>query len=144
MQIILFLGLVLWSWSCKTQPDKTNEAQKEEAVVSVISEVLTPEKFQSKMEEVGTMQLVDVRTPEEFKDGTIPGSQNINVLADDFAEKVKNLDKDKPVLVYCRRGGRSSRAAKTLKSLGFTEIYDLDGGITSWKSKDLPTQPPSN
>jgi rhodanese-related sulfurtransferase len=46
---------------------------------------------------------------------------------------VKVVDPKKPVLVYCRSGGRSAKAAKQMKDLGFVEISDLDGGITAWK-----------
>ncbi|MCB0835784.1 MAG: rhodanese-like domain-containing protein [Bacteroidetes bacterium] len=144
LQVILFLVLILWSWSCKTQPDQSNKEQKAETTTTVISEVMTPAKFQAKMEELGDEQLIDVRTPEEYQAGMIPDAENINVLADDFAEQAKKLNKNKPVMVYCRSGRRSARAASTLKDLGFTEIYDLDGGFISWTKNNLPTKTPSN
>jgi len=52
---------------------------------------------------------------------------------------VKTLDKNKPVYVYCAVGGRSATAAKILSDMGFTEVYDLEGGIINWEEKNLET-----
>jgi rhodanese-related sulfurtransferase len=86
-----------------------------------------------------SLQLVDVRTAEEYGVSHLKDAQNICVTEDDFKEKVKDLDREKPVYVYCRSGGRSARAAEILAEMGFTEIYDLDGGITAWKENGLET-----
>lgn len=84
------------------------------------------------------VQLVDVRTPEEFSEGHLENAINIDVTADDFDAKVASLDKDKPVMVYCKSGGRSAKASARLKELGFKTITDLEGGITNWKSENKP------
>lgn len=55
-------------------------------------------------------------------------------------QQMEKLDKEKPVYIYCRSGGRSGKAAKQLADEGFTEIYDLDGGILEWNKKNLPTK----
>ena len=99
---------------------------------------LPPVEFQQKVSEVGTTQLVDVRTPEEFNAGHIEGAKNFNIDDAAFESQVATLDKTKPVLVYCKAGGRSSTAAKKLKELGFQEVYELDGGMMSWNNKNLP------
>ncbi|MEM8892294.1 MAG: rhodanese-like domain-containing protein, partial [Bacteroidota bacterium] len=52
-----------------------------------------------------------------------------------FATQVESLDKSKPVLLYCKKGGRSARAAKQLQEMGFMTIYDLEGGFTAWSQK---------
>lgn len=80
------------------------------------------------------IQLVDVRTSDEYKTGYIKNA----VLADwnndeQFKEKAAGLDKTKPVYVYCRSGGRSSKAAQWLTENGFKEVYNLEGGILSWE-----------
>ena len=87
----------------------------------------------------GSMQLVDVRTEEEYGVSHLKNAQNICVTSDDFREKVASLDKMKPVYVYCRSGKRSSTAAKILIELGFTKVYDLQGGHQSWKKEGLET-----
>ncbi|MBL4888333.1 MAG: rhodanese-like domain-containing protein [Flavobacteriaceae bacterium] len=85
------------------------------------------------------LQLVDVRTLDEYRLGHIGNAQNICVTNDDFQEKAKLLDKNKPVYLYCKRGGRSAKAAKILKEMGFKEIYDIKGGMGAWESKGFKT-----
>lgn len=78
--------------------------------------------------------LLDVRTPEETAQGKIEGAVEINVLADDFAEKIKALDQDKTYLVYCRSGRRSLRAIDAMVAVGFTRLYNLEGGFNAWSA----------
>ncbi|MBA3986717.1 MAG: rhodanese-like domain-containing protein [Flavobacteriales bacterium] len=99
---------------------------------------ITPEQMLDALFE-DDVQVLDVRTHEEFYAGRIPGAQNICVSRDDFKEKVKELDKNKPVYLYCKAGGRSAKAAKLLKEMGFKEIYDMSGGIEIWKDKGMKT-----
>jgi len=77
-------------------------------------------------------QLVDVRTPEEYAGGTIAAAINMDYHADDFKTSLDQLDKEKPIFVFCAKGGRSGAASKICKELGFKTIYDLDGGYTAW------------
>lgn len=79
------------------------------------------------------VQLVDVRTVEEFKSGHIPYALNFDVKLDDFTDRISLLDTLKPVLVYCKSGGRSAKAATILKENGFKEVFDLKNGFTQWK-----------
>jgi len=79
------------------------------------------------------VQLIDVRTSHEFRSNKIIGAQNINYHSRNFVEEIKKLDRNKPVLVYCKSGFRSRRSAKKFAKLGFTEIYDLKGGIMNWQ-----------
>ncbi len=85
-------------------------------------------------------QLLDVRTPEEFKTEHLYNATNVNWNGDDFVSKAEKLDKTKPVFVYCKVGGRSAQAASKLQELGFKEIYNLDGGIMKWSASGLATQ----
>ena len=81
--------------------------------------------------------VLDVRTPEEWAEGTISNPTKINYYDDNFAEQIEKLDKNTPVFVYCKRGGRSSGAAKILEEKGFTKVFNLKGGITAWKEQGL-------
>ena len=76
--------------------------------------------------------LVDVRRPDEYAAGYIPGAVNIEVTAADFAQRVATLDKTKPTYVYCRSGARSAKAAAQLSAAGFTQVYNLLGGVLDW------------
>jgi len=80
--------------------------------------------------------LLDVRTPEEFSEGAIPNSKNIDFYNDSFKSDIEKLDRNEKYLVYCARGGRSAKAAKIMQGLGFTEVYNLEGGYTSWKKNN--------
>lgn len=84
------------------------------------------------------VQLVDVRTPEEFAEGHLENAINIDITADDFDSKIAALDKEKPVMVYCKAGGRSAKASSRLNELGFKNISDLEGGIINWNSENKP------
>ena len=85
--------------------------------------------------------ILDVRTPVEYDMSHITGAMNANVQDDEFASMVAGLDKDKTYLVHCTRNpgnGRSSRALETLQSLGFKNLYSLEGGYVAWKDAELP------
>ena len=93
-------------------------------------QLLEKHEFQVLMNQ--DVQLIDVRTSEEYSKGFIEEAQNIDYNSTDFANKISKLDKNKPVLLYCAMGGRSSKASKVFKSQGFKKIYDLKGGFLSW------------
>jgi rhodanese-related sulfurtransferase len=97
---------------------------------------ITPQTYQSTL--AGTDHLlVDVRTPEEFRSGHIAGATNIALQ--DLPQKMASLPKDKPIVLYCRSGARSSNAAQMLTKAGFDNVVDL-GGIITWQAQGLPVQ----
>lgn len=79
-----------------------------------------------------SVQLIDVRSLEEFQEGHLQGSQNL-VYDEDFVQKIEQLDKSKPVAVYCRTGRRSENCSQILKEAGFKKIYQLNGGLSQWE-----------
>ncbi|MDG4714522.1 MULTISPECIES: rhodanese-like domain-containing protein [Winogradskyella] len=97
--------------------------------------LVTAEEMQSILE-LEDVQLVDVRTPEEYNEERIANSQNIDYNSPTFDEDIAKLDKAKPVILYCKGGGRSAKCAKKLKDAGFQKIYDLEGGISKWKHSE--------
>lgn len=100
---------------------------------------LSVNDFETKLKSVSALQLVDVRSPEEYLRGHIRKSININFNDDAFEEQVKTkLVKNQPVFVYCFSGRRSSDAANYLKELGFKEVYDLSGGFAKWTASSKP------
>lgn len=94
--------------------------------------LLTPEEFKSQISNK-KVQLIDVRTPREFGSSHIKGAKNIDFYSRQFASEFNKLKKDKPVFIYCRTGSRSRHASNKLVKMGFTEIFDLQGGIVRWK-----------
>ena len=99
---------------------------------------LSATEFSEKIKELSTAPIVDVRTPEEFLSGHIQNAKNINWNGNDFDKQISNLDKSKPVFVYCLSGGRSSSAANQMRSEGFKEVYELNGGMMKWRAANLP------
>lgn len=82
------------------------------------------------------IQLIDVRTPEEIEQGFIETAKFTNFFDHDFYIKVtKQLDKRKPVYLYCRSGARSSKSAKILQEKGF-KVYNVIGGYNQWKEEN--------
>ena len=96
---------------------------------TVFSEI-TADEFEKKI--TPDVQLIDVRTPEEFSQGHLKGAINLNINSVDFKNRVSGFDKNKPVLVYCLSGGRSASASAFLVDNGFKEVYNLQGGIMKW------------
>ena len=86
----------------------------------------------------GDVQLVDVRTPDEYNDKHIANAKNINYNGNDFEKQMSTLDKSKPVYIYCLAGGRSKKAADWAVANGFKEVYNLESGITSWMAEKKP------
>jgi len=98
-----------------------------------IFEKLSKDAFAKKMEEKTNEILIDVRTPEENKNGTITNAININFYDKNFEEQLLKLDKSKPIFVFCKSGGRSGKACSNMKDLEFKEVYELKGGYSGWK-----------
>ena len=100
---------------------------------------LSVEEFQDRLTRDEGVQLLDVRTPQEYAEGHIPGAVNIDWLADGFVEAVQAaIDPGREVLIYCRRGRRSAEAADTLETLGYKRIFNLKDGFNAWKNANLP------
>ena len=88
------------------------------------------DEFKTEITKSG-VQLVDVRTAQEYSEGHIPGAMNIDVNAPNFEEKIKTLDKKENVAIYCRSGRRSKMAANKLTAAGF-KVIELNTGFLSW------------
>ena len=77
------------------------------------------------------VQLVDVRTPGEYANGHLPDAININVNDADLEAQATQLNKARPVAIYCRSGNRSKRAANILTNMGY-KVIELDAGYVGW------------
>ena len=82
--------------------------------------------------------ILDIRTPEEFSAGHLAGAINIDYYAADFEAQLSGLDLNVPYVMYCNSGNRSSNALPLMDSIGFEEVYELDGGIQAWYSAGNP------
>ena len=105
---------------------------EEDAGIQGTFEILEPEAYE-KIIGKENIQLVDVRTPREFKNGHLGSAINIDFFRTGyFRLEMEKLDKTRPVYLYCRSGQRSLKTAKKLLKWGFSEVYDLEGGILNW------------
>jgi rhodanese-related sulfurtransferase len=86
--------------------------------------------------------VLDVRTPEEFANGRLPGAVNLDIQVPDFQSRLATLNRGKTYLVYCRTGNRSARAIQVMKRLGFQSVYHMAEGILRWEKKGFPMSRP--
>lgn len=98
---------------------------------------LSPAQMKAALAAGGT-QLIDVRTPEEFKAGHVAGAKLIPVS--ELASRAAEIDRGKPTILMCRSGNRSGQAYRVLTSLGFTKVSHLEGGILRWEAEGLAVQ----
>ena len=84
-------------------------------------------------------RILDVRTPDEYQSGHLANALNIDIYAQDFESRLRQLDKNQQYLVYCRTGVRSTQASQTMSSLGFTRVFNMLQGITQWIVAGYPT-----
>ena len=93
---------------------------------------ISKEEWKKRISEDDNAVILDVRTPQEWSEGTMPETLKIDIMASDFMEKANELDKSKSYYVYCRSGGRSGQACNVLESLGCAAAFNLIGGVMSW------------
>ena len=84
--------------------------------------------------------LLDVRTPEEYSEGHIAGSANVDFYEGEFADRIAELDRNAEYVVYCRSGNRSGQTTELMRELGFTNVTDIGGGIVEWQAAGLPIE----
>lgn len=130
MKNVCFGFLLFVSFSCHSQQDS--------------SRTLKTDKFEKAISKTG-IQLLDVRTPGEFRSGHIKNSLQAdwNNKAE-FNDRIQYVDKNKPVYVYCLVGARSAAAADWMRQNGFTNVYELQGGLNAWKKDGKKLEGASN
>ena len=114
--ILIFVTTI--SFSCQNRSKDSNIT------------LITTEEMKTMLQD-DKVQLVDVRTVKEFDEHFIEGAENI-VYDDNFEQKLDKLDKEKPIIIYCRSGRRTVLSADIMEKQGFTKIYELKGGIKQW------------
>ena len=97
------------------------------------------DEFEKLLSSTKNTQLIDVRTSEEFQIGHLKNALNIDINSGDFEQKIKALDKTKPVFVYCLSGGRSSSAAGFMRQNGFNLVYEMPGTM-AWRNAGKPLE----
>lgn len=97
-----------------------------------------PAEFAGLIRENPSFPVIDVRTPGEFSKGHLQNAVNFDWNGKNFEKQLASVNKEEPVLVYCLSGGRSSSAAASMRAMGFSRVYELEGGIMKWRAAGLP------
>lgn len=102
-------------------------------------DTLAPQSFIKQAKADTTAIILDVRTPEEYKEEHLAGAQQLDFLNTSvFEAGIKQLDKSHTYYVYCRSGKRSHNACIKMKKQGL-KVFDMEGGILNWKKLGMPT-----
>lgn len=96
---------------------------------------LTVTELKEKIDNKEDFQLIDVREPFEYELSNLGGE---NIPLADITNEASKISKTKPVIVQCRSGARSKAAIQQLEALGYTNLYNLTGGILAWKNEFEP------
>lgn len=124
-----YFCFIFFAWAMMSlNACNTPNAKPKETPTGVISVNL----FEEKLNATPNPQIIDVRTPEEFEGGHLLSAVNIDWNGTDFDQKINAMDKTKPTFVYCMSGGRSHEAAAAMTKAGYTEIYEMEGGMRAW------------
>lgn len=100
---------------------------------------VTPAEVAQQLREPKTAPLLlDVRTPEEFAGGHVPGAVNIPIR--ELEGRVAEVPQDRPVVVYCEVGGRSALAARQLAARGYRNVREMQGSMEAWRAAGLPVE----
>ena len=94
---------------------------------------ISVQQFQYLLDQKEDINILDIRTPKEFESGHIENATNINYYDKDFAEQIQDIDKSKPIVIYCHSGYRSHRALEIFKQTGFDTVYDMTKGYVGWQ-----------
>lgn len=82
--------------------------------------------------------LLDIRTPAEVEAGHLPGAVEIDFRSEGFQDSIDALDREATYLIYCRTANRSGQAFDLMTQMGFTKVYDMEGGIRLWGELGYP------
>lgn len=99
---------------------------------------VTPEEFYTKYKDQASVKLIDVREDEELEAVSTPMALHFPLSTFDPKVVSQEITKDSKVFVLCRSGSRSKRAALILCQEGYTEVYNVEGGIMAWEAGGLP------
>jgi len=145
MKIIASCAILsLFLFSCGERNDSENVSTKDvsKETIKEGGEALPVNEFERLLNKTETAVLIDVRTPEEYAQGHIDGSMNIDVKDSNFESTIDKQDKTLTYFVYCRKGNRSNRAAEIMREKGFT-VYEMTGGIETWTAVGKPITRPA-
>ena len=139
LQACSLLMLLLAAIACGNGNSQENKQASQGSGQPPVFRSLSPQEAKSLIESRKDLVLVDVRSPQELHEGSIPGSRLLPF--GELAVGRMTLPTGKPLLLICAVGGRSYAVGQYFSGKGYGEIYNLSGGISAWKAAGLPLQP---
>ena len=152
--LLLISGIVL---SCKNDQEKDNTTTPQETTVKqaetksqMVKNDLTGEmQKRTEWTEIKKVSIaeaknlakqgykfLDIRLPSEIERGKIDGALEMNVKSYDFQHNVNKMERDVKLIVYCSTGNRSALASKLFSTLGFTNVVEMPGGYSEWRTTE--------
>ncbi|KKU62389.1 MAG: Rhodanese-like protein [Candidatus Amesbacteria bacterium GW2011_GWC1_47_15] len=135
MKYLILLGAVMLAFGTGyffTRPEKCGAAC-DKSLISV-----NAAEFEQNTTKKDTT-IIDLRTAQEYAAGHIANAVNADFYkTNEFGKFLNGLDKNKQYMIYCRSGNRSGQTLKLMEQKGFTQVTNLEGGIVSWESANLP------
>lgn len=125
MKKIFFFFTLIWLAACQQAPN---------------IEQLEPADAQQRIISNPKVQIIDVRTAQEFQQAHLFGAQHMDMQHADFASRIESLDPNETVVVYCLSGARSQQVSTILSDKGFKKIINLQGGLMAWNASNLPLE----
>ena len=142
--IPIIILIVLWVVYSLTQPSLPIQSQSHSPTSTLtgvgqqlVYKTISVSDARAMIQSSSNLLVVDVRTPEEYTQGHLKGA--INIPLSDLQLRIGGLEQNRPMLVYCQTGSRSAQASSILVKAGFTQVYNLDGGMTAWINSGYPT-----
>jgi len=133
--VLVAIILITISLSGRLSSEPTQSSANSIGATRAITSLETPQ-FSSLMREESPI-LIDVRTPEEFATGHLKDAVNIDFYSPNFRSEIANLDPTKQYALYCRSGNRTSQTLSMMRTMGFSNVSDLKGGIVAWQQHGL-------
>ena len=131
----LLAAIGLSTTGCSAQAGQSSKSVPSDGII-----VLAPQAFIDQAKADTTSILLDVRTPKEYAEGHLAGSQQLDYLNPEaFDAGISKLDKSRTYYIYCRSGKRSHGACLKMKKQGF-KVYDMEGGILNWTKLGMPIE----
>ncbi|MGD1843570.1 MAG: rhodanese-like domain-containing protein [Thermonemataceae bacterium] len=134
-KVLALLSFILLLGACQEKKTTQEEEMAETTTDKMVVQNLSPTQMKAYMTQKPGIVL-DVRTPEEYSEGHLPNAKLINFYDEDFKEQLNQLDKTKTYYVYCKAGGRSTKATELMASQGFTKVYNMEGGFSKWEENN--------
>ncbi len=100
--------------------------------------IISPAELHAQRESGAAPVVVDVRSPEEYASGHVPGA--VNIPFDQVAQRIAEIEAPRGVALYCMVGPRARKAESALLAAGYASVFHLEGGLAAWQAAGLPVE----